>query len=294
MNHFRRDQLRFVYFWMGALLVFYIILRFIPIFNTFRLSFFKWDLISNNKPFIGLENYRKLLKDENFTLSIKNTLIFAFFVVNFTLISSLFIATILQKKFFLKGIYESLFFLPYVVAVVPAALAWKFIFDPTNGALNEIISVFGFAKQAWLINEKTALGSIMAVTVWQRIGYNLVIFSVGLGEIPRDFYEAAYVDGASSFQVFRKITFPLLLPITTYLLIMNTIEALNIFTPVFVMTTGTQSAPASAVKVLVMDIYQNAFRFFQMGYASAESVCLFMIVLIVSLFQFTIVKKRKK
>ena len=234
-----------------------------------------------------------MLKDENFILSIKNTLIFAFFVVTITLVSSLFLATTLQRKFRFKNTYETLFFLPYVVAVVPAALAWKFIFDPTNGALNEIITIFGIAKQAWLINEKTALGSIMVVSIWQRIGYNLVIFSVGLGEIPRDFYEAAFVDGAGSFQIFRKITFPLLLPITTYLLIMNTIEALNIFTPVFVMTTGTQSAPASAVKVLVMDIYQNAFRFFQMGYASAESVCLFMIVLIVSLFQFTVIKRRK-
>ncbi len=294
MNRFRRDQMRFVYSWMGIILLLYIILRFIPIFNSLKLSFFKWDLINPSKPYLGLENYRKLFQDESFLLSIKNTLIFAFFVVTITLVVSLLFAMALKKRFMLKGLYETIFFLPYVIAVVPAALAWKFIYDPTNGILNEIIKIFGLTKQAWLINENTALGSIIAMTIWQRIGYNLVIFSVGLGEIPKDFYEAAYVDGAGSFQIFRKITFPLLLPVTTYLLIMNTIEAFNIFTPVFVMTTGTQSAPANAVKVLVMDIYQNAFRFFQMGYASAESVCLFLIVLLISIFQFVIVKKRDK
>jgi multiple sugar transport system permease protein len=132
------------------------------------------------------------------------------------------------------------------------------------------------------------------MSIWQRIGYNLVIFTVGLGEIPKDYYEAARVDGAGFFQIFRKITLPLLLPVTLYLLIMNTIEAFNVFTPVYVMTTGTQSAPASTMKVLVLEIYQNAFRFFKMGYASAQSVCLFAIVLIISLLQFTTFGKKEK
>lgn len=279
---------------MGIIMLLYVVLRFIPILNSFWLSFFKWDLISSNKPFIGFENFRKLAHDENFIISIRNTLVYAFFLVSLTLIISLSFALALQKKFKGKSIFETIYFLPYVIAVVPASLAWKFIYDPTNGVLNYVLNIFGIARQAWLINEKLALGSIVAMSIWQRIGYNLVIFTVGLGEIPKDYYEAARVDGAGFFQIFRKITLPLLLPVTLYLLIMNTIEAFNVFTPVYVMTTGTQSAPASTMKVLVLEIYQNAFRFFKMGYASAQSVCLFAIVLIISLLQFTTFGKKEK
>lgn len=279
---------------MGLLLVLYVFLRIIPIVMSFSMSFFKWDLINPQKPFVGLANYKKLVNDSNFLLSLKNTLVFAFFVVLLSLGISLAMALALQRKFRGKGLFESIFFMPYVIAVVPAALSWKFIFDPTNGVLNYILGWFGVAPHAWLINDATALGAIVVMTIWQRIGYNLVIFSVGLGEIPKDYYEAARVDGASSLDIFTKITMPLLLPIVVYLTIINTIEAFNVFTQVFVMTTGTQSAPASAVKVLVMDIYQNAFRFFQMGYASAESVVLFLIVLIVSLLQFGYFKKAGK
>lgn len=279
---------------MGLLLVLYVFLRIIPIVMSFSMSFFKWDLINPQKPFVGLANYKKLVNDSNFLLSLKNTLAFAFFVVLLSLGISLAMALALQGKFRGKGLFESVFFMPYVIAVVPAALSWKFIFDPTNGVLNYILGWFGVAPHAWLINDATALGAIATMTIWQRIGYNLVIFSVGLGEIPKDYYEAARVDGASRLDIFTKITMPLLLPIVVYLTIINTIEAFNVFTQVFVMTTGTQSAPASAVKVLVMDIYQNAFRFFQMGYASAESVALFLIVLIVSLLQFGYFKKAGK
>ncbi len=294
MTKSKSAQLRFVYLWMGIILAFYIVLRFIPIFNSFRLSFFKWDLINPVKPFIGLDNYRRLAGDEDFIVAFRNTLIFSVFLVSLSLVLSLAFALTLQKKFRGKGIFETLYFLPYVIAVVPAALSWKFIYDPTNGALNHILGLVGVPKQAWLINDRLALGSIIAMSIWQRVGYNMVIFTVGLGEIPADYYEAARVDGAGALRIFRKITLPLLTPVTLYLLIMNTIEAFNIFTPVYVMTTGTQSAPGSVTKVLVMEIYQNAFRFFKMGYASAQSVCLFAIVLVVSLLQFSTFGRRER
>ena len=288
-----QKKLGFVYFWLGLIVFLFFILRFVPIFNSFKLSFFDWNLINPKKFFIGFQNYSKLFKDSKFLLSLKNTLIFAVVVVLFSILISLGLAISLKKKFFGRDFFETLYFIPYIIAVVPAALAWKFIYDPTNGALNMIVSCFGFSKQAWLINDDLALGAIIVMTVWQRIGYNLIIFSVGISEIPQDFYDAAGVDGAGSFQIFRKITLPLLLPVTIYLFIMNTIEAFNIFTPVYVMTTGTQSAPASVVSVLVMDIYQNAFRYYKMGYASAESICLFLVILIVSCIQFYYFKKKE-
>lgn len=279
---------------MGILLVLYIFLRIIPIGMTFGLSFFKWNLISKNRPFVGISNYQKLFTDKNYVVAIKNTLIFAFVSVVITIVISLLLSLGLQKKFKGKGFFETMIFLPYVIAVVPASLAWKFIYDPTNGILNFILSWFHIKGQAWLINDSLALGSIMVTTIWQKIGYDMVIFTVGIGAIPKDYYEAATVDGANSIQSFFKITLPLLMPVTIYLIIMNTIDAFNVFTPVYVMTQGTQSAPASAVRVLVMEIYQNAFRYFQMGYASAQSVCLFLIVLVVSMAQFLYFRRAEK
>lgn len=294
MNQLKRNQIRFAYSWIGLLLLLYIVLRIIPISLSFTMSFFKWDLINPKKQFIGFSNYHKLMNDKNFILALKNTLIFAFFVVFFSVLISLLLAVTIQQNFFGKSFFQSIYFLPYVIAIVPAALSWKFIYDPTNGILNLILNSLGLKSHAWLINDKLSLMSIMIMTIWQRIGYNLVIFTVGLGEIPKDYYEAARVDGAGKFSLFTKITLPLLMPVMLYLIIMNTIEAFNTFTQVYVMTSGTQSAPANAVKVLVMEIYQNAFRFFKMGYASAESVCLFIIILIVSLIQLFYFERREK
>lgn len=288
----RKRQLVFAYGWLGVIFAFYIVLRFIPIVSSFVLSFFKWDLIKPTKPFVGFQNYSRLLADSDFLVALGNTTLFTAVVVSLTLVLALALALALQRQFFGRSIYETIFFLPIIIAVVPISLAWRWIYDPTSGVLNYLISFLGMARRGWLINESLALPSIMAMTIWQRIGYNMVIFIVGLGEIPREYYEAGTVDGANSFQLFRRITVPLLLPVIIYLVVMNTIETFRVFTPVYVMTTGAQGAPASAVRVLVMDIYQNAFRFFQMGYAAAESVFLFLIVLVVALLQFKLFGRR--
>ncbi len=287
-----RRRFVFVYMWIAVLMLFFIVLRFIPIASTFGLSLFRWELIKPNKPFIGLENYIKLTGDENFLEAIRNTTVFAFFVVTFSLVLSLMAALALEKKKFGGSFFETVYFLPYVISIVPIALTWKWIYDPTSGLLNYLIGLVGVPKQGWLINEALALPSIMFMTVWQRIGYNMVIFIVGLKAIPKEFFEAATIDGAGRWQAFKWITLPLLLPIVFYLVVINTIEAFRVFTQVYVMTTGAQGAPAAAVRVLVMDIYQNAFRFFHVGYAAAESVVLFLIILIVSLIQFGLLGRR--
>jgi len=287
-----RRRFVFVYTWIAVLMLFFIVLRFIPIVSTFGLSLFRWELIKPNKPFIGLENYIKLTGDENFLEAIRNTTVFAFFVVTFSLVLSLMAALALEKKKFGGSFFETVYFLPYVIPIVPIALTWKWIYDPTSGLLNYLIGLVGIPKQGWLINEALALPSIMFMTVWQRIGYNMVIFIVGLKAIPNEYFEAATIDGAGRWQAFKRITLPLLLPIVFYLVVINTIEAFRVFTQVYVMTTGAQGAPAAAVRVLVMDIYQNAFRFFHVGYAAAESVVLFLIILIVSLIQFGLLGRR--
>jgi multiple sugar transport system permease protein len=286
-----KQRFVFVYTWVAILLALFVFLRFIPIVSTFVLSLFRWELIRPHRPFIGLENFHQLLLDANFKEAIGNTTVFAAVVVVLTLVLSLLAALALEKKLFGGSLFETLYFLPFVIPLVPISLAWKWIYDPSSGILNYVVGWFGIEKQGWLINEALALPSIMFVTIWHRIGYNLIIFIVGLRAIPTDFLEAARIDGAGSWQSFWRVRLPLLMPIVLYLLIINTIEAFNIFTPVYVMTTGAQGAPAAWVRVLVMDIYQNAFRYFHIGYASAESLVLFLIILVVSLLQFRMFRR---
>jgi multiple sugar transport system permease protein len=286
-----RRRFVFAYTWIGILLALFIFIRFIPIISTFYLSMFRWELIRPHKPFIGLQNFIDLFSDDNFKEAIRNTTLFAVVVVFFTLVLSLIAARVLEKKFFAGTLFETLLFLPFVIPLVPISLAWKWIYDPVNGILNYVVGWFGIAKQGWLINARLALPSIMFMTIWNRVGYSMIIFIVGLRAIPTDYTEAAKIDGAGAWQSFWRVTLPLLMPIVLYLLIINTIEAFRVFTPVFVMTTGAQGAPAAWVRVLVMDIYQNAFRYFHIGYASAESLSLFVIILLVSLFQFRLFRR---
>jgi multiple sugar transport system permease protein len=170
--------------------------------------------------------------------------------------------------------------------MVPMAVAWKWIYDPQYGILNYLLSLVGVPKVGWLIYPATALWAIVAMSVWKQIGYNMVIFLVGMKNIPSEYREAAEMDGAGSWSLFWNITFPLLRPILLFVCVTTTISAYNVFTQVYVMTLGSQAAPGNALRVLVYDIYINAFEFFKMGYASAEAVVLTMIVLVLTLVQF--------
>ena len=170
--------------------------------------------------------------------------------------------------------------------MVPMAIAWKWIYDYNYGLLNYVLSLVGIPPVAWLTDVHIALWALIIMGVWKGLGYSLVIFLVGIRNVPATFLEAASLDGASELQKFWHVTLPLLRPILLYVLVTSTINAYNVFTQVYVMTLGSQAAPGQAVRVLVYDIYQNAFQYFRMGYASAEAVTLTFIVLAFTLIQF--------
>ncbi len=174
--------------------------------------------------------------------------------------------------------------------MVPMAIAWKWIYDPMYGILNYVLSLFGIPRVGWLVYPETALWAIIAMSIWKVIGYNMVLFLVGIKNIPSDYYEAAAIDGANSWNLFWRITLPLLKPILLYVLVTSMINAFNVFTQVYVMTTGTQAAPARTLRVLIFDIYENGFRYFRMGYASAEAVILTFLVLGLTLIQFRLMR----
>ncbi|HHY45905.1 MAG TPA: sugar ABC transporter permease [Firmicutes bacterium] len=289
-SSFERSKIAFCYLALLPILALFAILRIIPIIETFWLSLYDWKLVGSVRPFIGLANYQGLIGDEQFWLAIKNTSLYAGASVILGLTISLPIAVALAGKMKLSPFYQAIYFLPFITPMVPMAVAWKWIYDPRYGILNYILSFFGMQPIGWLIYPEIAIWALIAMNVWKNLGYNIVLLLVGLRNIPAVYYEAASIDGAAGWSRFRHITFPLLKPILLYVLVTSTINAFNVFTQVYVMTLGSQAAPGRAVRVLLYDIYENGFRYFRMGYASAEAVILTLIVLALTLVQFKLVK----
>ncbi|HWU38870.1 MAG TPA: sugar ABC transporter permease, partial [Candidatus Acidoferrum sp.] len=292
---FRVDRLTFAKYsfcYLGLLPVFviYYVLRLEPIARTFILSFYDWHLIRPLKPFVGLSNYRDLLQDDNFLLALKNTTLFAVFVVGVSVALGLALAVLLAGNLRLTAAYQAVYFLPVIIPMVPMAIAWKWIFDARYGILNYVLSWFGVQPIGWLTSPDVAMWAIIIMSVWKVLGYNMVLLLVGLKNIPAVYYEAAGIDGAAGWAMFRRITLPLLKPILLFVFVISTINAYNVFTQVYIMTTGSQAAPGAPLRVLVFDIYQNGFQFFKMGYASAEAVVLTLIILALTLVQFRVIR----
>jgi len=283
----------FCYTALLPVLALFFYVRIIPIGFGFMLSFYRWNLISPRKPFIGWDNYTNLLSDENFQLALKNTTIYSFSTVLISAVLALPLAVFLTRRSRLSAFYQTVYFLPVITPLVPMSIAWKWIYDYNYGVLNYGLSLVGLPSIAWLSDPAIALWALVIMGVWKVLGYNMVLFMVGLRNIPAEYMEAAALDGATSAQSFWRVTLPLLKPIVLYVLVTSTINAFNVFTQVYVMTLGSQSAPGQAVRMLVFDIYTNGFQFFRMGYASAEAVTLTLIVLGLTFIQFTLVRESR-
>jgi multiple sugar transport system permease protein len=283
----------FCYAALAPVLGLFAYIRAFPIAWSVILSFHQWDLISTIKPFVGFANYLKIARDANFLLALKNTTIYSVATVVFSTLIALPLAVFLSGKMRLAALYQTIYFLPVITPMVPMAIAWKWIYDYNYGVLNYALSIVRIPAVAWLTDERIALWALIIMSVWKVLGYNLILFLVGIRNIPEVYLEAASLDGASDWQRFRRVMLPLLKPILLYVLVTATINSYNIFTQVYVMTLGSQAAPGHAVRVLVFDIYQNAFQYFHMGYASAEAVILTLIVLGLTLIQFGSVRSEE-
>jgi multiple sugar transport system permease protein len=290
LNRLTLAKYRFCYLGLLPVFVIYWVLRLEPIGRTFVLSFYDWHLIRPLKPWVGLANYRELLQDSNFLMALWNTTLFAVAVVVLSVVVGLALAVLLAGKLRFTAAYQAIYFLPVITPMVPMAIAWKWIFDARIGILNYGLSWFGVPPVGWLTSPEVAIWSIIIMSVWKALGYNMVLLLVGLKNIPATLYEAASLDGAFGWRMFRRITLPLLRPILLFVIVVSTINAYNVFTQVYVMTQGSQAAPGAQLRVLVTDIYQNGFQFFKMGYASAEAVVLTIIILALTLVQFRVIR----
>src|SRR3954451_6693936 len=284
----------FCYVALLPVLALFFYVRIIPIGFGFLLSFYRWNLLTARKPFVGWANYEALLGDENFLLALKNTTIYSFSTVLLSTAIALPRAVFLARKSRLSAFYQTVYFLPVITPLVPMSIAWKWIYDYNYGVLNYGLSLVGLPSVPWLTDPAIALWALVIMGIWKVLGYNLVLFMVGLRNIPAEYLEAAALDGATAWQRFWRVTLPLLKPILLYVLVTATINAYNVFTQVYVMTLGSQSAPGQAVRMLVFDIYANGFQFFKMGYASAEAVTLTLIVLGLTFIQFATVGRDRE
>jgi multiple sugar transport system permease protein len=279
---------RFAYLVLLPTLILFTYLRVFPTAWAFVMSFFEWGLVKPAERFVGFDNYTTLLSDKNFTTALLNTTIFAFATTIFSVILAIALAAVLARvvRGRTGGLLELLYFAPVLVPMVPVTLGWREIFNYNHGVLNAFLGIFGITRVPWLSDPNMALVAVIILSVWKQVGYNMIILIVGMRAIPRVYEEAAAVDGASAWQRFRHVTMPLLAPVTLFVIVITTIASYNVFTQVYVLASDVQGAPGRLVPVIVYDLFQNGFRFFKMGYASAEAVYLFLIILVLTLIQF--------
>jgi len=262
----------------GILLVFGLY----PFLQGLYYSFTDYPLIQG-PTFVGLDNYLKLPKDYLFRASLVNTFYYVAVTVPARIILGLALALALNKATRGVTVFRAIFYFPFIVPLVTAAQLWGWMFSTHFGIINWFLSVFGIDPVPWLTSPKWAMPAIMIMSVWTVIGWNMVIFLAGLQGIPPDLYEAAQVDGANAWKTFWHITLPLLRPTLLLVLVISTINSSQVFDQVFVLTNG---GPGYATMTLVQQVYNTAFQSYEMGYASAIAVVLFLIVLSLALIQF--------
>ncbi len=250
-----------------------------PISTAFLMSFTRYDILSPPQ-WVGLDNYRELIERGDFWLALRNTMIFAVIYVPGALSVGLTLALLLNAKLKGIGFFRALFFSPLVTSSVAIGIVWSWILSPRFGVVNYMLKLFGIEGPSWLGDPSTALASVATVFVWKEAGFYMVVYLAGLQDIPVTLYEAAEIDGASRWQRFWRITFPLLTPTTFFALTIAMIRMLQHFDIIYAMTRG---GPGMASTTLPYAIYLNAFVFYRMGYASAMA---FMFMLLVGCLTF--------
>lgn len=255
-----------------------------PVLAALGISFSEWNLITPPR-FVGLEGYRALLSDPVFGKVLLNTLYYTAGSVPLNLILALALALALNQKIRGIAVYRTAYFMPVVSSMVAVGLIWAWLYDTDYGLINALLAKLGLPPVAWLTSTEWAMPAVILTSVWKSLGFNMVIFLAALQDVPEGLYEAARIDGAGAWRLFRHITLPLISPAVFFVVVMGIIGSFQAFDQVYVMTEG---GPARATTVIVYYIWQNAFKFFKMGYASAMAYVLFLVVLLATLAQWQV------
>ena len=280
----RRDhETLAAYLFLGPNIVGFLVFTAIPVAAALVLAFYDWDLLLGAE-YVGLANFRELLvEDSVFRDALLNTAYFAFVSVPLSVAAGLIAALLVNQA--IRGVvaFRSIFLLPYVTITVALSLVWKWLYLPDVGLVNAVLGLVGIDGPSWLTSSRWSMPALIIMSVWKSFGYNMVLFLAGLQGIPHHLYDAAKVDGASSWQRFRDVTVPMLSPTTFFVVVISIIGSFQVFDQALIMTNG---GPGTATTTLVLYIYQVGFQSFHMGYAAAVAWVLFAVVFVFTLIQF--------
>jgi len=309
MRQGKREFLYGMLFLLPAVVIL-LVFKVLPVLLAFDISFHEWG-IAGDKGFVGLQNYIFLLKDRYFWQALWNTFLYTLFSVPLSIISSLFIAYLLNQNIKAVGFFRTIYFLPVVTSLVAVSVVWKWLYNPQRGLFNSILATLNLPTLKWLEEPRgifemitgadlpfllegpsLALFSLVILSVWKSLGYNIVIFIAGLKNISETYYEAAKIDGANQWQIVKNVMLPLLSPTTFYVLIMTTISSFQVFAPVWMMTGPPTGGPLGKTSVVIYYLFRKGYEEYQVGYGSAIAFIFFIIILAITLYQRKVTEKR--
>ena len=254
------------------------------------LTFHEWNIIGTDRPFIGLQNYQRMFADEDFRQSVINTAYYTGASVPLTMGIGLLIALLLNQPIRGRGLLRTLYFMPVVTPFVVVAIIWKWLYNGDFGLFNYYLLKLHLIDNPllWLSDKQLAMPAVILMSVWSGVGFSMIVYLAGLQGIPAELHEAARVDGAGPFQRLRHVTIPMLAPTTLFLLVMGIVGSFQVFTQIFVMTSG---GPVKRTTTMVYYIYESAFKFYEMGYASTLAFGLFALLFVFTLIQLRLYRR---
>lgn len=277
------------YFLVSPYILHVVVFVLFPVGFSLFLTFHEWNIIGPMK-YVGLTNYEKLLQDQYFLKSIRNTLVFLAIHIPLQIVIALGLAVILNQKIWFRAFFRGSFFMPVVVSGVVITILWQQLYGYEMGSINTLLMALGFEKVGWLIDPVWAMPSIAIMATWKNVGLYIILFLVGLQSVPRSLYEAADLEGATSWQKFWHITLPVINPTVVMVMILSTIGGFSLFIEPYVMTNG---GPLNATLSSVLYIYKQGFFYYHMGYAATLGLIFALLILFVVFIQRRVIENKQ-
>jgi fructooligosaccharide transport system permease protein len=287
-NRQKRREALSGYMFVAPAILLLLIFSFVPIVFSGYVSFFKFPLVNPaRRSFIGFDNYVKLFSDEVFLKAFANTAYYALMQVPLQTGFGLALALLIKKRTRLSGMFRSIYYMPVVISMVVASSLWRIMLDSQFGLINSIITWMGFARQPFLTSVTQAMPALAVMLSWKWSGFSMLIFLAGLNNIPGELYEAARIDGANSWQMFWRVTIPLLRRPAGFVVVSNTINAFKLFTPIYIITQG---GPQNATLSVIYHIFREGFLNGWLGYASTMANVFTLFLMILALVQLKVLR----
>ncbi len=275
------------YFMVSPILIGILLFTVIPVFFSFYISFTDWNMLQEHT-WVGLGNYQKIFSDPMLGTVSRNTLIYCAIAIPGAILFGLLLALALNAKIGGIALYRTAFFMPNITTTVAVCIVWMWLYNKNYGLFNNVLNMFGLPGVKWISSRSWAMPSVAFMSIWQAMGYDMILITAGLKSIDETYYEAAYIDGAGGWQRFWRITLPMLTPTLFFLVVTHCISYIQMFDAAFILTDG---GPGHASRTIVMQIYYTAFEFFRMGEASSYAWVLFFGVFVITILQFKLQDK---